>query len=359
MNSPLLIEDNPLVISPKLAKLLHQLCPHVNAAHAAMSLQQIHYWASKGMGKVIDGGRWIWNSIRQWQEDNFSWLSAWEIRKVFKALREVGLVKFEKFDRSNFDHTGYYRIDYERLKALQLSICVDTHIDVCTAHKSETETTTPEITINKISPPTSSNEVIIPKEEKEQEREIKKFLGIKSNCLTLNTLNAMLKPIYSVLDSLEDQSSAAAPSPVEKPIPARYQTDEQAPAATASVLRKLSEITGLSVELLRTNVGLQKALREHADAVDGVLGHLQSGWKSTSRPGIGYVVQALRNRIKPEKVGGQGFREWVDEGKARGLIDFTMGEGNDIHVQFVSGKAGLYSKLQQLSWEALAARYGK
>lgn len=359
MNPPLLIEDNPLVISPKLAKLLHQLCPHVNAAHAAMSLQQIHYWTCKGMGKVVDGGRWIWNSIRQWQEDNFSWLSHWEIRKVFKALREVGLVKFEKFDKSNFDHTGYYRIDYERLEALQLSICADTHIDLCTAHKSYTETTTPEITNNKISPPTSSNEVISPQEKKEREREIKKFLGVRGNRLTLATFTAMLKPIRYAIDSLADQSSAPPPPPVEKPIPARHQTDRQATAVTASVLRKLSEITGLSVESLRTNVGLQKALTEHGDAVDGVLEYLQSGWRSTSRPGVGYVVQALRNGIKPEKLGGQSFREWADEGKTRGLIDFTMSEGNDIHVQFVSGKAGLYSKLQGLSWEALGKRYGK
>ena len=349
-----LLGDNPLIVIPRIAKIFVKHCPTINPTEGAMFLQQLHYWAEKQIGKVIDGQRWIWNSIKDWMETNFSWLSYWQVRKTFKALRDIGLVKFEKFDKSQFNHRGYYRIDYQRLEVLQLSICEPTQIDLRTAHKSKTEITYPENNSNKISPPTSSNQASFPQEEREN---LKNFLGIRANRLTLATFTAMLKPIREAIDSLKGQPSAPPPRPVEKPIPAKYQTDEQASIATASVLRKLSEITGESVEHLRVNVGLQKALKEHPEALEGVLEHLQSDCKSF-RPGVGYIVNALRSGVKRQKPGGQSFKQWFDEGKQRRLIEYTMGEGDDIFVQFKSGKSGLYSHLQSLSWEEIQASYG-
>lgn len=137
-NSPnkLLCTDKPLILSGSLAAAL-------KSVEAAIVLQQVHYWLGKKGGKIIDGVHWIYNTYEQWLEQ-FPWLTKWRLRKVFYQLRATEILKFAQHDQHEYKRRGYYTIDYEKLKALQQSMCeLDTHrnaetqtIEMCNAHTS-------------------------------------------------------------------------------------------------------------------------------------------------------------------------------------------------------------------------------
>lgn len=117
-------------------------------------LQQIQFWINRKSGQVIDGVRWIYNRLKDWQEQ-FPWLSLWDVRKVFKRLRhDLKLLKFEQFESKQWYQRGWYTINYEAVKALSLSNCAFTtfrdvgipHNEVSTARTSSIETKlTPKI----------------------------------------------------------------------------------------------------------------------------------------------------------------------------------------------------------------------
>lgn len=113
MTQKLLTKDYPLIVLPSLAKKL--------GATSATLLQQIHYWTQKKCGSLIDGVRWIYNTYQQWQEQ-IPYLSVSTIKRAIARLRELNLIKVERHDKSDWNHRNYYAIDYESLKALQLSI---------------------------------------------------------------------------------------------------------------------------------------------------------------------------------------------------------------------------------------------
>lgn len=135
-SNKLLCTDKPLILSGSLAAAL-------KSADAAIVLQQVHYWLSKKGGKIIDGVHWIHNTYEQWLEQ-FPWLTKWRIRKVFYSLRDTEILKFAQHDQHQYKRRGYYTIDYEKLNALQESMCEQhTHrsaktqpIEMCNAHTS-------------------------------------------------------------------------------------------------------------------------------------------------------------------------------------------------------------------------------
>jgi hypothetical protein len=85
MKSNLVLNEQPLLVLPSLAKLL-------GIEHAVV-LQQL-YWLlqNKNNGKELaDGERWIFNTYEQWTE-HFPWLSERALRRVFGDLEERGIV---------------------------------------------------------------------------------------------------------------------------------------------------------------------------------------------------------------------------------------------------------------------------
>ncbi|MBE9039610.1 hypothetical protein IQ235_02215, partial [Oscillatoriales cyanobacterium LEGE 11467] len=105
-------------------------------SNAALVLQQIHYWIEKGAGRVIDGTRWIYNTLDDWLEQ-FPWLNKWSLRKTMGVLRERGLVKFNQFEKKQWKRRGWYTIDYEVLETLPLSKCANNaHVEVRDRHTS-------------------------------------------------------------------------------------------------------------------------------------------------------------------------------------------------------------------------------
>jgi len=115
--SKLLFDEQPLVVSRELAKLI--------GLNEAIVLQQIHYWIEvnrQANKNYRDGRYWTFNSIKNWHENDFSFWSFDTVKRTFSVLEKRGYLVSGNYNRQNFDHTKWYSIDYEAIETLNSSI---------------------------------------------------------------------------------------------------------------------------------------------------------------------------------------------------------------------------------------------
>lgn len=108
--SKLLIDEEPLMVLPKLAKKI--------GLNEAIVLQQIHYWIKNPkVGVEHSGRKWIRNTFQQWVDDNFPFWSLNTLRRAVDRLRELNLVLVTKsLNKAAYDKTLWYSIDYDELE---------------------------------------------------------------------------------------------------------------------------------------------------------------------------------------------------------------------------------------------------
>lgn len=125
--SKLLIAENPLQVLPGLAVAI--------GLNEAIVLQQIHYWI---MGMGNKGNGWIYNTIKEWQ-DQFPFWSKRTILRTFKNLKKSGLVLSKKHKTTSWDRKNTYTIDYDELDRKTSKIVEISHGDnlaLCNVPKS-------------------------------------------------------------------------------------------------------------------------------------------------------------------------------------------------------------------------------
>lgn len=106
MMSNLLINEYPLLVLPSLAMKY--------GLNEAIVIQQIQYWSQKA-DVSDDGFSWVYNTIPEWKKQ-FPFWSERTIFSILKGLREQGILVAEKRSKSPWDHTLYYRLNYEVLE---------------------------------------------------------------------------------------------------------------------------------------------------------------------------------------------------------------------------------------------------
>lgn len=108
--SEYLLNKRPILFNPEVAEVI--------GLNQAIVLQQINYWINKPFAKEIDGKRWIYNSIDQWQKDNFPFWSERTIRRILKKLEDEELIISGRFNKATYDQTKWYTINEEKLEAV-------------------------------------------------------------------------------------------------------------------------------------------------------------------------------------------------------------------------------------------------
>lgn len=84
--------------------------------NAAIIVQQLHYWMQKeGVGVIIDGVKYIYNTFVDWVNSQFSWLSVWQFRKAMTLLRSLEIVKVIRYKQRQWNQTNYYTLNSDRL----------------------------------------------------------------------------------------------------------------------------------------------------------------------------------------------------------------------------------------------------
>lgn len=104
----LLISESPLTVLPRLAVEL--------GLNEAIFLQQVQYWISREAGIYAHGHRWIYNTVRQWQEQ-FPFWSESTIKRTISSL-EKQQVLFSATVGDAFNKTKAYTINYDRIEEI-------------------------------------------------------------------------------------------------------------------------------------------------------------------------------------------------------------------------------------------------
>lgn len=113
MATKLLFNEQPIVIDRVLAGAL--------GIKEAIVLQQIYYWVeiNKKAGKnFYDGRYWTYNSIRAWQENDFSYMSAETVKRTFTKLEKEGYLLTGNYNKDKRDVTKWYTVNEEKLQEL-------------------------------------------------------------------------------------------------------------------------------------------------------------------------------------------------------------------------------------------------
>lgn len=113
----LLLDESPLLVSPTLARLV--------GLEEAIFLQQIHYWIEikknspdRYQDSFKDGYWWVFNSVADWQEQMPFLGCERTIKRLISNLVDNALIVKGQYNKSSFDRTSWYRINYNRLDQL-------------------------------------------------------------------------------------------------------------------------------------------------------------------------------------------------------------------------------------------------
>lgn len=106
--SNLLIDDQPILVSPKLAELI--------GLNEAIFLQQIHYWIKKSK-HFYDGTYWVYGTHDEWQVQ-FPFWSVSTIRRTITSLEKLNILVAGNYNKKGFDKTKWYSINYKELESV-------------------------------------------------------------------------------------------------------------------------------------------------------------------------------------------------------------------------------------------------
>ncbi|WP_404996759.1 DnaD domain-containing protein [Caldifermentibacillus hisashii] len=106
--SKLLINENPILVLPTLAKKI--------GLNQALFIQQLHYWLADSK-HTYDGYQWVYNTYEDWHRQ-FPFWSTSTIRRIIGKLEREGLIVSGNYNRFKMDKTKWYRINYEYLESL-------------------------------------------------------------------------------------------------------------------------------------------------------------------------------------------------------------------------------------------------
>lgn len=108
-----LFDEYPIIANKTLAKEI--------GLNEALVLQQINYWIeiNKKTGKnFYDGKYWVYNSMKNWQENDFDYMSFSTIKRTFSNLEKEGYILSSNYNSDPRDQTKWYSINEKRLEEL-------------------------------------------------------------------------------------------------------------------------------------------------------------------------------------------------------------------------------------------------
>lgn len=89
----------------------------LGSSEAATILQQLHYWMQKkGVGVIVDGIKYVYNTFRQWVREQFVYLTDSKFIRAMKILRSLEIVKVIRHKAKQWNQTNHYSLDYQKLR---------------------------------------------------------------------------------------------------------------------------------------------------------------------------------------------------------------------------------------------------
>lgn len=144
MRAASLIQEPPLLVLPTLATVL--------GLNEAIFIQQVHYWLIRSTN-IVNEKKWVYNSTEQWKKQ-FPFWSERTILRIISNLCKKEVLLTGVFNKSGFDRTKWYTIDYDRLAEIEEDFLVlkddtedVTESNMPTCHDGEECPETPKVCI--------------------------------------------------------------------------------------------------------------------------------------------------------------------------------------------------------------------
>ncbi len=230
-SAPQLLEARAIPVGMKLAEEIGFI--------AAIILQHFYYLLVEGYGKVLpDGDRWMHHPRWEWVAGHFSGLTEWQYRQGREKLKQLGLLKTCQPLAKEWDHTNYHTLDYERLKALILSIGEPPPIDW-------------RATTNRLVSAHQST-----KEAKQTPKQTSKTAtGRAAAILDFEEEEKRLKPLLLSIGELQDESNLSTPASLPD------QTE---------LIRQKSKVTDLDKSSAAALPAVEKEKQDVVEAAGGI-----------------------------------------------------------------------------------------
>jgi hypothetical protein len=284
--------------------------------NAAIIIQQLHYWMNKKeVGVIIEGVKYVYNTFVDWVNEQFSWLSVWQLRKAMSLLRSLGIVKVVRYKARQWNQTNYYTLDSDRLwswaksESIEISeMWSNTDQDERTQHLEVRDTDSsyiePKITTREV---TAKQSAAAPTETSLREEEIQKKVKSPSDKLTAPIGQKKAKSEQVESNPGEDKISGKVDYIVNK--------DWE---------KQLEELDSTGIPVNKTVVNLLKMYSP--EQVRGAIALVKSRKREQHIPNpSGYFVAALKQdwaskqMVKNLESEGKGeidtaavFRHWYD-----------------------------------------------
>lgn len=99
--------------------LIHQSSYHLSGT-ASTFLNELNFWATKDLGKIVNGIKYIYNTLDDWII-RIRTVCKGTLWRNIRKLRNLGIILFEQFNKCSYDRTGYYAINWEKLEEFNKS----------------------------------------------------------------------------------------------------------------------------------------------------------------------------------------------------------------------------------------------
>ncbi|AFY71984.1 hypothetical protein Pse7367_3758 (plasmid) [Thalassoporum mexicanum PCC 7367] len=319
------LEQNPLLVPPQIARAI--------GLKEAVVLNQIHYWLEKGAGTVIDGARWIYNTIKEWAEQ-LKCLSFNQVRRAIQHLEDLQILKSCKPWKREWDQRKAYRIDYDRLKALQGSICHSCQTElanepnqIVTAANSLTEIT-PETNLK------DNNHVVVEKvfESLNPEKSSEQNFVSTKVALETNPKNPGTHlPPQTQRQDQKNLGGALNVSEILAEVETVVAPKELKPHLHAFVMESIAT---LGEQAVSDAVAAAKEYKEQQ----------QTKHRKVKNP-TGLVRKAITEKWKPNKRSlPRGFKQWIKLARQVGVAIASCFENGALYVFTPDGQRHLYEE---------------
>ncbi len=312
------LEANSIPIPPHLTGLLKQaLGKSATGFDEGAFLQQLHYWTlnSETTGWIIDGTKWIYNSLKAWQEQ-FPWMTEYGLRKAITNLKKLELIQTAQHWITSYKRVMFYRIDYQQLVIFAGDRC-DLITDRCV----------------------NSDQVDVPPDRMTNTKTSSKTSFSEQQTVVVSEMN----------ESLEDTSGLEVPT-CDRTCGVEVSSSKadrffQASSGKTSAVQhsEFPELSNAVAQAIGQSipVALKKAISRFPDRVQPAIAYLrfQQQQRQIKNP-VGYLYSAVINgwdlTISEPSITPAGFKQWFDCAKRRGLVIAATLVGeihHTLHVQ--------------------------
>lgn len=111
LSNLILSTQNNVIVNSELAVAI--------GLNEAIVLRQVYYWLeiNEKIGRNFhDGKYWTYNTLENWQKENFPWWSTKTVERAFKGLINSGIIITGNYNRDSRDRTKWYSIDEDVLE---------------------------------------------------------------------------------------------------------------------------------------------------------------------------------------------------------------------------------------------------